>query len=320
MRSIVLAAAVLLLVGSRAEGQGGATSAISGVVTDAAAAVVPGASIVVASNATGTTFEAVSNSTGAFSVPALSAGTYTVTVSLPGFKTKVITDVRVQIGIPTTVNATLEIGDLEEKVTVTGAGAELINTQTPAVATTLNVDQIAAIPTPTRNALNAVTFLVGVNTPAGMRGSTVNGLPESFINITLDGVSNNDTFNKSSDGFFAPVRPRQDAVEAVTVTSAAGGAEEGGHGAITVSFVTRSGTNRFTGSAYEYFRHPSLNTNYWFNKRNGQPKNDVRLNQFGARQGGPIVLPGGRRGKAFFFVHYEETRLPNNQSRTRTVL
>ena len=121
----------------------------------------------------------------------------------------------------------------------------------------MNVDQIAVIPTPTRNALNAVTFMVGVNTPGGMRGSTINGLPESFLNVTLDGVSNNDTFNKNTDGFFSPVRPRQDAVEAVTVTTAVGGAEVGGHGGATINFVTRSGTNRFTGSAYEYFRDKS---------------------------------------------------------------
>ena len=189
---------------------------------------------------------------------------------------------------------------LAETITVSGASAELINTLTPSVTATMNVEQIAVIPTPTRNALNAVTFMVGVNTAGGMRGSTINGLPESFLNVTLDGISNNDTFNKNTDGFFSPVRPRQDAVEAVTVTTAVGGAEVGGHGGATINFVTRSGTNRFTGSAYEYFRDKSLNSNYWFNELNGQPKSDVRLNQFGARQGGPIV-----RNRAFFFVHYE---------------
>ena len=220
-----------------------------------------------------------------------------------------------QLGIPTTLNPTLGIGELAETITVSGASAELINTLTPAVTATLNVDQIALIPTPTRNALNAVTFMVGINTPGGMRGSTINGLPESYINLTLDGISNNDTFNKNGDGFFSPVRPRQDAVEAVTVTTAVGSAEVGGHGGATINFVTRSGTNRFTGSAYEYFRDKSLNSNYWFNERNGQPHSDVRLNQFGARQGGPIV-----RNKAFFFVHYEEVRNPNDASRTRTAL
>ena len=300
---------------ANAAAQGGATSTINGVVKDEGGGVLPGATVIAESSGTGSRFEAVTNSTGAFSIPALSAGVYTVTVSLPGFKTSIIKDVRVQLGTPTSISPVLGVGALEESITVSGAGAELINTTTPAVTSTMNVDQIAVIPTPTRNALNAVTFMVGVNTAGGMRGSTINGLPESFLNLTLDGISNNDTFNKNTDGFFSPVRPRQDAVEAVTVTTAVGGAEVGGHGGATINFVTRSGTNRFTGSGYEYFRDKALNSNYWFNTRNGQPRADVRLNQFGARQGGPII-----RNKAFFFGHIEQVLNPNDASRTRTVL
>ena len=311
----LLTVSLVLTFATESSGQGAASSTISGIVKDEGGGVLPGASVVAASNATGTRSEAVTSSTGLFSIPSLSAGVYTVTVSLPGFKTSVIRDVRVQLGVPTTISPTLGVGALEETITVSGAGAELINTTTPSVATTMNVDQIAVIPTPTRNALNAVTFMVGVNTPGGMRGSTINGLPESFLNVTLDGVSNNDTFNKNTDGFFSPVRPRQDAVEAVTVTTAVGGAETGGHGGATINFVTRSGTNRFTGSAYEYYRDKSLNSNYWFNERNGQPRSDVRLNQYGARQGGPIV-----RNRAFFFGHFEQVLNPNDASRTRTVL
>ncbi|MGH9387375.1 MAG: carboxypeptidase regulatory-like domain-containing protein [Vicinamibacterales bacterium] len=310
-----LLALSLVVASTAAYAQGGATSSITGVVTDSGGGVLPGATVVVTSGATGTKFEAVTNNTGAYTVPALSAGVYTVSFSIAGFKMRAISDVRVQLAIPTTLNAALDVGEVSETITVSGAGSELINTMTPAVTATLNVEQIEVIPTPTRNALNAVTFLVGVNTPGGMRGSTINGLPESFLNLTLDGVSNNDTFNKNTDGFFSPVRARQDAVEAVTVTTAAGGAEVGGHGGVTINFVTRSGTNRFTGSAYEYFRDKSLNSNYWFNQRNGQPPSDVRLNTFGARQGGPIV-----RNKAFFFVHYEEVHNPNDASRTRTTL
>jgi hypothetical protein len=297
---------------------------MTGVVTDSGGAVVPGATVVVTSSATSTKTETTTNSNGVFTVPALSVGVYTVTVSLEGFKTAEVTDVRLQLGQPTNVKATLEVGTLTETVTVTGASAELINTQTPAVAATLNSDQIAQVPTPTRDLLlNAVTYLVGVNSATTSRGNaTVNGLPESFLNITLDGVSNNDNFNKSTDSFFAPVRPRQDAIEAVTVVSASGGADVGGQGAISINFVTRQGTNKFQGSAYEYYRHPNLNSNYWFNERDGLEKNDVRLNQFGVRLGGPIVIPGlyDGHGKAFFFFHDEELRLPNDSSRTRTLL
>jgi hypothetical protein len=313
----------VVLVPALARAQGGATSSLVGTVVDTAKAVIPGATIVVTNEATGVKFDTVSTSNGNFTVPALSVGTYSVTVSLEGFKTVVITGLRVQLGSPTSVQATLDVGNLAETITVTGAAAELINTRTATVSSTLNLDQIAQIPTPTRDSLNAVTYLVGVNQIGEARGNaTINGLPESFLNITLDGVSNNDNFNKSTDGFFAPVRPRQDAIEAVTVTAAAGGGDVGGHGGASINFVTRQGTNKYTGSAYEYFRHSELNTNYWFNEQQGLEKNDVRLNQFGIRQGGPIVIPGlyDGHGKAFFFVHYEQLRLPNNASRTRTVL
>ena len=96
----------------------------------------------------------------------------------------------------------------------------------------------------------------------------------------------------------------------------------GGSGAVSINFQTRSGTNRFSGTAYEYFRHPALNTNNWINERNGEPKNDVKLNQYGARVGGPIVIPGlyDGRGKAFYMVHYEQLRFPNSFTRTRTIL
>jgi hypothetical protein len=313
----------LLSLSARSYAQG-ASSSITGVVTDTAGGVVPGAAVVVTSNATGTKYETITNANGAFNVPALPAGAYSVTVSLQGFKSAVITDVRVQIGAPTAIKPVLEVGTLAETVTVTGAGSELVNTQTATVASTLNVDQIAQIPSPTRDLLfGGVTFLVGVNMTGVARGNaTVNGLPESFLNITLDGVSNNDNFNKSTDGFFAPVRPRQDAIEAVTVTAAVGGSEVGGHGGVQINFVTRQGTNRYNGSVYEYFRHSALNSNYWFNKRDNLPRNEVTLNQYGIRQGGPIVIPRlyDGRGKAFFFVHHEELHLPNNASRDRDVL
>ena len=178
------------------------------------------------------------------------------------------------------------------------------------------------MPTPTRNALNAVAFLPGVNTTGTNRDSTINGLPESFVSITLDGVSNNDNFLRNTDGFFASVTPRQDAVEAVSVTLSAAGAQVGGGaGAVTMAFQTRSGGNRFTGSAYEFYRNPSFNTNYVFNEINHLPKNDVKLHTFGARAGGPIVIPGLYDGhnKAFFFAHYEQIRFPNSFTRTRTV-
>ena len=184
--------------------QGGAS--ISGTVFDTAGGAIPGVTVVV-TNAAGASFETVTNTQGVFSVPSLTAGTYTVTVSLTGFKTAVLPNVQVVPGTPASVQVKLEVDQLEETVNVMSS-SELINTQTPTVTATLNSDQLNRMPTPTRNALNAVTFLPGVNTATTNRESRINGLPESFVSITLDGVSNNDNFLRSSDSFFASVTPR----------------------------------------------------------------------------------------------------------------
>ena len=297
------------------------TASISGVVKDTAGAVMPGVSVTVKNDASGAAQDVLTDAEGRYQISALPAGTYTVTAALTGFKTAEVKTVRLAIGQPLSIPLSLEIGSLEETVNVLSS-SELINTETATVAATLNADQLTRMPTPTRNALNAVAFLPGVNTTGTNRDSTINGLPEGFLSITLDGVSNNDNFLRNTDGFFASVTPRQDAVEAVTVTLAAAGAQVGGGaGAVTMAFQTRSGGNRFTGSAYEYYRNPSFNSNYYFNEVNHQGKNEVKLNQFGARAGGPIVIPGLYDGhnKAFYFAHYEQIRFPNSFTRTRTV-
>ena len=297
------------------------TASISGVVKDSAGGVVPGVTVVVKNDATGAAHDAVTDTDGRYQVLALGAGSYTVTASLTGFKTAEAKGIRVAPGQPVTIPLALEIGELSETLTI-ASSSELVNTETATVSATLNSDQLTRMPTPTRNALNAVTFLPGVNTSGVNRDSTINGLPEGFLSITLDGVSNNDNFLRNTDGFFASVTPRQDAVEAVSVTLAAAGAQVGGGaGAVTMAFQTRSGGNRFSGSVYEYYRNPDFNSNYYFNVVNHQGKNQVKLNQFGARAGGPVVIPGlyDGRNRAFFFVHYEQIRFPNSFTRTRTV-
>ncbi len=308
------------LIGFRAGAQSSAS--ISGIVVDPGGSVVPGAAVTVTEEETGVSFKTVTGPAGHYHVPSLQAGTYTVTASAPGFKTAEARDVRVALGQPVTVNLKLEVGALEQTVTVTGA-VELVNSETPTVDATLLADQINEMPTPTRNALNAVTFLLGVETETTNRRSTINGLPHSYMSITLDGASASDNFLRQRDGFFALVTPRQDAVEAVTVTLAAGGAQiGGGTGAVTMAFQTRSGTNKLRGSVYHYYRNEAFNTNYYFNKVYGLPKNELKLYQYGGRIGGPVVIPGlyNGRNRTFFFVHYEQIRFPNSYTRTRTVL
>jgi hypothetical protein len=315
---VVLAVFGLLLVGSPASAQ---TSSISGVVVDTAGGVVPGATVTAKNNATNVAFEAISTGAGAFSIPAVPIGTYTVTVTLEGFKTVELNDVVVNAGVPAAVNATLEVGAVAEMITVQ-AMSEIVQSQTTAVSTTLNVRQIVNLPLSSRASLDFVRFLPGVNSPGGTRDSTINGLPQSAINITLDGVNVQDNTLKTGDGFFAIVNPRLDAIEEVTMSSAAQGAEGSGQGAVQIRFVTRSGTNQYQGSLYHYYRNDSLNTNTWFNVRDDIDKANLLQNQWGGRVGGPLSIPGlfDGRDRAFFFVNYEEFRQPSDLTRNRTVL
>jgi carboxypeptidase family protein len=332
-RSITLLATAALLVlaafvPATVFAQGGATSSLSGTVTDASGAVLPGADVKVKNNNTGAEFTAVTADNGTFTIPSLNAGTYTVTVTMMNFKTVVLSEVVLNAGVPASVKAQMEIGNLEDTIVVKG-GTEIIQTQSATVSTTMNVGQIARLPMTSRNALDFVVNLPGTNTPGGSRDSTINGLPQSAINITLDGMNIQDNYLKTTDGFFARLSPRLDAVEEVTLTTAANGADSAGQGAVQIRFTTRSGSNKLSGSSYLYLRHDALNANSWFNNRNlappgggKAPKNELRQYQPGTRVGGPIVIPGLYDGhdKAFFFVNYEETRSPSKGTLNRTIL
>jgi hypothetical protein len=316
--SILLA--LLLLPASPALAQGGIMSTISGVVVDTIGGVLPGADVTITHNATGVTNSIVTNPEGVFSVPGIPLGTYTVTVTLQGFKTFVANDVVITSAAPASVRATLEVGGLEETVEVVST-TEIVQTQSTTVANTVTANQITTLPLTTRNAMDFVTFLPGVTTPGGNRQSTVNGLPQGFINVTIDGVNTQDNALRTSDGFWSIVIPRLDALEEVSVTTAAQGAESA-QGAVQIKFVTRSGTNLFTGSVYEYYQRDELNANTWFNIRDNVATPQLTQDQYGIRAGGPIVIPGlfDGRNKAFFFVNVEEQRQPSDVTRQRTVL
>ena len=144
---------------------GGATTSLSGTVTDTSGAIIPGATVAVKSNATSTQFDTVSNESGYFTVPALDPGAYTVTVTLMGFKTAVLNDVRVNASTPATVRVALAVGGLEETVVVTG-GTEIIQTTSASVTSTIDANQILKVPTGSRSALEFVALLPGVQTPA----------------------------------------------------------------------------------------------------------------------------------------------------------
>lgn len=319
----VVAVCLVLGGGSPALAQGSIFSRLSGTVVDTDGAAMPGVNVTVKNLGTGQVITIVTGSDGTFTAPNIASGKYSVTAELQGFKSTELDSVSVASGIPTAVKITMQIGTLAETVTVVGESSNIVQSQSPAIATNLTGQQIQSLPLTSRNALDSLTSLAGFNTSGTARNSTVSGLPRSAINITLDGMSVQDNYLKTTDGYFARLSPLLDSVEEVTVTTAGNTADATGQGAVQIRFVTKAGTNSWNGTAYEYLRHDALNANTWFRNRDlppdpktgKAPKTQLRQYQQGFAQGGPI-----KPNKAFFFFNYEELRSPSSSTLQRVIL
>jgi hypothetical protein len=320
---LALAAALTLAVSAAAAAQGSFFTSLSGTVVDSSGGVIPGADVKIKNTGTGAEYTVISGSDGGFLVNGLAGGTYSVSVSLMGFKTAVLNSVVLNAAVPASVKVTMSVGALEESVNVVGDSALVVQTQSPSISTNLSGTQITSLPLTSRNALDSLTSLPGFNTSGAARSSTVSGLPRGAINITLDGMNVQDNYLKTTDGYFARLSPLLDSVEEVTVTTAGNTADATGQGAVQIKFVTKSGSNKWTGTAYEYLRHDGLNANTWFRNRDLPPdpdtglapKDKLRNYQHGIAQGGPIL-----KNKAFFFFNYEEQRAPSSSTLQRTIL
>ena len=311
----------ILLLASDVFAQVSTTGKLTGIVNDATGAVVSRAQITIQNNNTKARFTVVANSEGEWTLPSVDNGGYTVTVTAPGFKEVIVQNVKVDVGQSATVNITLEVGAVGEQVVITGGG-EVLQTSSARISSTITGREISELPFSTRDAMQLVLTMPGVQTPGVSRTSSVNGLPKSSLNITLDGANIQDNFLKSSDGFFTTTQPKSDAVEEVTVSTATPGAESAGGGAVQIQFRTRQGSSEFHGGLFWQHRNDAFNSNYYFNNIDGLPRDRIILNQSGGNIGGPILIPKllKRRDKAFFFINVEDFRLPQTYGAARTVL
>lgn len=336
-KAAVYALTALLALGSFASfanAQIVATGRISGTVMDPQGAIVPTAEVVVKNDETGNEYKLKVGDDGTFIVAQLPIATYTVTVTAPGFKQTIVTNVKTQVGLSSTLQITLEVGAASETVTVTG-GAEVLQRETTNVGSTISGRQITELPFSSRDALDLVMTLPGTATVGRPRSSSVNGLPKGALNISLDGINAQDNFLRTTDGFFTYIRPRIDAIEEVQVSTATPGAEASAGGAVHIRFVTKGGTNEYHGGGWWYNRQRYYNSNYYFNKINRirsepgcdvtvpgclveTPRAQVMLNQWGIKVGGPVTP--WLKDKVFFFVSYDEFRLPEQQIRSRVIL
>jgi carboxypeptidase family protein len=320
MRTAVVCLLVsVMLLGGNANAQVRITGGISGAVIDGTGAIMPGATVTLKDEGTGTTKESVTNESGLFSFPDLSHGTYQITVTLTGFQTAIFNKVSVDAGRTTDLRVSMKVGNLEEAITVEGATPVLERTSNM-VSSTLSMKAINEMPLAGRDVFTLARLVPGAASP---QGSSVhyNGMPGGTINPTIDGINNSSNgFKSGGTSFFGTVPARLGAIEEVTVETSGQGAESGAMGGVNLKFITRRGTNQFKGSLFEQHRNEFFNANSFTNNARNIPKDRLRRNDFGGNIGGPLLPGTSLRDKVFLFVNYEQESIPQTQTRTRTVL
>jgi hypothetical protein len=294
---------------------------LDGLVTDPTGAAVPGAEVTVTAVATHQVSNTTSNEKGEWTVPQLDGATYQVTITKAGFKVASVNNIQLAAGSSQVVITKLEVGQATETVTVSG-GAEIVQAASAELTNTLTGRQVTELPFATRNAVELMVTQPGTATPTNPRSSSINGLPKGSINITIDGINTQDNELKSSDGFFSYIMPSVDALEEVTLTTSAAGADSTAQGAAQIKFVTKSGTNQFHGGGFYQFRNTFFDANYYFNNETwsnakthtGLPRDILHLRQYGGHIGGPVL-----KDKLFFFANFELFRNPASNSYSQNI-
>jgi hypothetical protein len=311
MKTFFLCFAVLLAA-LNAFGQG--LTSLSGTVTDPTGAVIPGATLVLENVERGVKRESVSDAAGRYAFPQVQPDNYRITAKAPGFADVVINDVRLLVNSPATVNVQFEkVGAVAETISVS-AEAIQVNTTDASLGNAIGTQAITQLPFYVRNVAALLAYQPGVTSfEAGDdRDGSVNGGKSDQANITLDGADVNDQVNRSA--FTSVLRVTLDSVQEFRTTTASGNADAGRGSGAEVALVTKSGSNEFHGSAYEYHRNTITAANSFFSNRTNVPRAALLINVFGASLGGPI-----KKNRTFVFFNYEGRRDASASIVTRTV-
>ncbi|NJM53225.1 MAG: carboxypeptidase regulatory-like domain-containing protein [Blastocatellia bacterium] len=205
--------------------------------------VLPNATITAKDTTTAKEFTVSSKDDGSFLFPQLEFGTYSVTISANGFKTYIANEVKIDVGREYSLSPTLEIGSIQESVTVT-AGADVVTATTSQISNTISPQQILALPLLERNPLNLITLQAGTSSNS-FQNTSINGLRTSLTNITRDGINIQDAFIRTNATDFAPGRPSVDDTGEFTIALSNQEADQGGGGA-QIRLVTRAAQKIFT--------------------------------------------------------------------------
>src|SRR5579864_1432941 len=297
-----------------------ASSSLQGTVTDPSGSAVAGADVVIAQEASKTVRTATTGPQGEFRFFALPPGTYALSVTARGFAHYAQQGLQLLVNTPATANVQLKVGSTTESVTVTGE-APVLNLVDASIGNPFNETQVKQIPMEGRNVPDLLSLQAGVAYTGNRadnqknevrdqdtRSGSVNGARSDQSNITLDGVDVND----QSKGYaFTSVLPvTLDSVQEFRVTTSNYNSDQGGGSGAQVSLVTKSGTNSFHGSLYEYHRNTFTSASDYLLK---EPLKLIR-NIFGVSVGGPI-----QKDRLFFFVNYEGTRRNEANSAVRSI-
>ncbi|MFN9922178.1 MAG: carboxypeptidase-like regulatory domain-containing protein [Acidobacteriota bacterium] len=293
---------------------------ISGTIRDSSGAIVPEAKVESVNRNTGVVTAVRSNRQGLFSFAALNPGQYRLSVEMIGFKKSTLERIQLDVGAKLTLDVTLEVATAAGSVEVVAEARTDLAYATSSVGGVVESKRVLELPITSRNALTLAT------TQAGTFGSYFSGARIGTLNIQVDGVNTQDArLNQGrSNPFFLSV----DRIAEFRVVTSPADAELG-RGSGQIQMITRSGTNEYHGSLFEYHRNTVLNANTFFNNLQGSnadgtaiaPRNILVRNQFGARLGGPVELPKlyNGRNRTFFHVLFEGERIRQRSRVTRTV-
>jgi hypothetical protein len=298
------------------------TGTLLGTVTDATGAVLPGATVTVTNTDTGFSRTVTADSSGEYVAPSVPTGTYTVAAELSGFKSVQMSNVHVGVDQRVRIDLKLEVGDMAESVTIE-ASTPLVQTSSSELGTTVDEEQIKALPLNGRNFVSLTRTVPGVL--RGIPGANIdgagslawrasaafsaNGQRPRDNNYLLDGVDNNETWLQT-----VVIFPSVDALDEFKLQTSTYSAEFGKSLGGVVNLQIKSGSNQFRGSAYEFLRNDRFDANNFFNNRNHRAKPDFSQHQFGGTLGGPIM-----RDRTFFFADYQGQRVEQGQTYLSTV-
>ena len=307
MSRITVAAVFVLCAMAIISAQQG-TADLRGRVVDSQQGAMPGVTVVVRHQESGTFRETTSGADGSFFLSAMNPGIYQVEATLEGFRPYRRSDVRLEVGRAATIDVALEVGGLEQTVTVS-AEAPLVDTTSKEVGGHVSAEEFVNTPSLNRSFsgfLGMVPGIVSTVSTSTFGGDTISvgGQGSRNINYTMDGSDNNDGL--TGGGTSSQARVPIEAVQEFKVLTSQFDAEYGGTSGAIVNAVSKSGTNVFHGSGFAFYQDQNLSTQNYFGKKSNLEKAPTTMQQYGGTIGGPIV-----RDKAHFFFSVERVLFDN---------